>query len=370
MDHIQSGYTNPVQIFMPPDGLTDISTYLDPVKSYLYITSKSFMNREVTHTILNQLNQHQTIIYSDIPSNPELTLLEELKKQYSERSIDAIIAVGGGSVIDAAKVLSVTIGTDPNVSLKQFLLENNSAKLKRKVPVVAIPTTSGTGAEVTPFATIWDTPNRKKYSLSGPQVFPDYALLLPELTKTLPERITLFTALDSISHALESLWNINKTFYSEHFATESLSLSMESLPVILTDPMNGEGRKKLQIASTLAGLAISHTRTAICHSISYPLTTHYQVPHGLACSFTLVAMIDHYLSSTMSNHEVIMRQIQSLLQSLNLDKRINEYLNLKQAMALANEMYTPERAKNFSCQFLNDHLIRVLGRSFQGAGQN
>ena len=123
-------------------------------------------------------------------------------------------------------------------------------------------------------------------------LLPDKILLDPQLTLTLPRDITLFPGLDATSHALESIWNKNADRASNEIAYEALSLISKSLPQVLKRPSDLEARSSMQIASLLAGISINRTRSAIAHSISYPLTSRYSVPHGIACSFTLPYLID------------------------------------------------------------------------------
>ena len=152
---------------------------------------------------------------------------------------------------------------------------------------MAVPTTSGSGSEVTPFATIWDFKNKKKYSLCSKLIRPKQAILDYKLTMYLPKEITLYTGLDSISHCFESIWNKNANKKTISIATYSLKIALDALPKIMKNLENFEARRNMQISSCLAGIAISTTKTALAHSISYAFTTNYKVPHGLACSFTL-----------------------------------------------------------------------------------
>lgn len=178
-----------------------------------------------------------------------------------------------------------------------------------------------------PFATVWDHTANKKYSVTGDRTFPDYAILDPQLTLSLPEDETLYTALDTISHALESLWNKNRTVISETYALRALVLANEALPALLTAPEDLGQRERMQQASMLAGLAICTTRTAIAHAISYPMTLHYGVPHGLACSFTLPEILDSYLNSVTGEEERrVLEATRRVLGELNLRKGFSRLL--------------------------------------------
>lgn len=328
---------------------------------WLLVTTAGATHRGLTQKILDLLSQVQISVCDGIIPNPELDHLDQLTADYRPRHIGGLIALGGGSVMDAAKVLSVTLPSELEAPLATSLRESKGQEWSKNLPVIAIPTTSGTGAEVTPFATVWDQTEHKKHSVTGSLVYPELALLDPELTLTLPHDETLYTGLDAISHALESLWNKNKTPVSEASAWQALELANEALPIALKEPANLDAREKMQQASLLAGLAISQTRTAIAHSISYPLTSHYGVPHGLACSFTLPALIEEYLSKQQnSTHQQRLLEIQGMLKSLNIDARLDNYLNHKELVALAREMLNPERYANTSFECKIEHIIKSI----------
>jgi phosphonate metabolism-associated iron-containing alcohol dehydrogenase len=150
-----------------------------------------------------------------------------------------------------------------------------------------VPTTAGTGSEVTCWATVWDTHSGKKYSLSRPSLYPKHAVVDPTLMLGKPRQLTISTGLDALSHALESLWNVHVNPISTHHAVVAAREILNVLPQLIEDLQNVELRSRMAAAALSAGLAFSNTRTAIAHSISYPVTLHHGVVHGIACSFTL-----------------------------------------------------------------------------------
>lgn len=157
---------------------------------------------------------------------------------------------------------------------------------------------------------------RKKYSMTGMNIYPDAALLDPSLSLTLQYENTLISALDSISHSLESIWNINKTPISEIYARSALKMIIKSLPDLLENLSSINLRSQMQTASMLAGISISQTQTAIAHEMSYPLTLHYKVPHGLASSYFLIDLITYYLQQKPDTYfKIIMTEILNLLKN-------------------------------------------------------
>jgi alcohol dehydrogenase len=223
----------------------------------------------------------------NIGPNPDFIGLADSCRLYAAaaRPVEAIVALGGGSVMDAAKVLAAANGDFGRV--RRFLETGQGGDALGCTPIVAIPSTAGTGSEVTSWATVWDTERMKKYSLSRETLYPEVALVDPLLTTGLPHGITISTGLDALSHALESIWNVNANPVSSALAETAAREVMEALPLLALDLRNEALRARLARASLTAGLAFSNTRTALAHALSYHLTLHFGVPHGIACSFSL-----------------------------------------------------------------------------------
>jgi phosphonate metabolism-associated iron-containing alcohol dehydrogenase len=196
-----------------------------------------------------------------------------------------IIALGGGSVIDSAKVFAAAGGDFGNV--KTFLESQKGAEHLSAIPIIAVPTTAGTGSEVTCWGTVWDEANGKKYSLARPNLYPTHAVVDPRLMLGKPLLLTISTGLDALSHALESLWNVNNNPVSANHAVVAARSALDVLPRLVKDLGNIELRERMAMAALFAGLAFSNTKTAIAHSLSYPITLRHGVQHGIACSFSL-----------------------------------------------------------------------------------
>ena len=179
-----------------------------------------------------------------IKSNPSLNEIQKEIDKISSNNIEAIIAFGGGSCIDSAKVISAALSSelDPK-ELFQIIKDPNKYLIRSPIPICAIPTTSGTGSEVTPFATIWDVINKKKLSLQHNFLYPKYAIVDPELTYDLPYEITSSSGLDSLNQALESIWNLNKTPFSIFIASKSIKKSLKALKLLHKDLKNIAARK-------------------------------------------------------------------------------------------------------------------------------
>ena len=226
-------------------------------------------------------------VIDQVKPNPDFSALATACASLAaaNRPPKLILAVGGGSVIDTAKVVAASNGDFAVV--EQRLSSATAANDTVILPVIAVPTTAGTGSDVTCWATVWDTDRGRKYSLSDPALYPQHAVIDPELTLGAPAGLTVSTALDALSHALESLWNVNSNPVSANFAVIAARGILAHLPALVGDLGNLALRSRIAEAALFAGLAFSNTRTALAHAISYGVTLRHGVPHGLACSFTL-----------------------------------------------------------------------------------
>lgn len=293
------------------------SDFFKKTKEYFYLTN--LLKNKCKYKVLES-----------VPSNPSLDFIEKILNDEKDYNFKNIIAVGGGSVIDVSKILKISNLFDT----KKFLM--------------VIPSTAGTGSELTHFATAWDYRNHKKLSYENYNMKPDLIIFNPRILNSHDFKGILFPVLDSISHCLESIWNKNRTIDSENIALRVLRNYLELLPNIHTN-QSYHFHKKLQWNSFLAGYIISQTKTSIAHAISYPLTLKYQVPHGLACSFSLPSLIDYYKKKYQNSIHCteIFDDISDLLQELKLRDLLGEYLSHDQLLDCLDLPLEPSRMDNY-----------------------
>ena len=263
---------------------------------------------EQTNHFKRLKNDIETLFsYSDIEDNPSLESCQKAINAIRDIKPSIIIAIGGGSVIDTAKVIRASLYKDKNRIEELF----DSQKSVREIPqLIAVPTTHGTGSEVTMWATVWDKENKLKKSLSEVENYPTIALYDMALVQDLPVELSIITTLDALSHAFESIWNKNRNPISTQYAIQAIKLIYENINKISGD-ISKEIRRNLMMGSMYAGLAFSNTKTAAAHSISYPLTLRYNIPHGIACSMSLYILLK-------INSELIQKEIEDLLHILRL----------------------------------------------------
>lgn len=281
-------YRNPVEIIAGEDALASLST-LVANRKYAVLSYDAPVFEVYREQVENAVGYGPVSVITDIAENPDIEGLQGLIDRLSERveRPQVLIALGGGSVIDTCKVVSACIGD--NVGLRDLLVSKNV--VKDPIEYISVPTTAGTGSEVTCWATVWDPGNAVKHSLSDPALYGRAAVLDPGLTLSLPASITVSTALDALSHALESLWNVNRNPVSSLYAIRAAQLILAALPNAIESPHSFQAREALLHASLFAGMAFSNTKTSIAHNISYAVTLEKGLPHGVACSFTLPMII-------------------------------------------------------------------------------
>jgi phosphonate metabolism-associated iron-containing alcohol dehydrogenase len=283
-------YWNPVRIGFGPGQFDQVSAQIAG-RSYALVTygTDYFRGRS---TKLAATAGEPVVTIDNIDTNPDFKDLVESCRRFGAAATKpaVIVALGGGSMIDAAKVLAASGGDFARV--KRHLMERIPLDPATFLPIIAVPTTSGTGSEVTSWATVWDAAGSAKYSLAHPRLYPEAALVDPALTLGAPHGLTLSTGLDALSHSLESLWNVNANPVSANFAVESAREILNTLPHLLERLDDLDLRARLARASLFAGLAFSNTKTALAHNISYGITLRRGTPHGIACSFCLPQVME------------------------------------------------------------------------------
>jgi len=255
-------------------------------QNLIIVTSKGTVRRNNLEKVIDSSS-----IYYGIKENPTYEDCQVALDFIYNKNFDSVLAIGGGSVLDTAKVILAALKYN-QYNLATLLSFENEVKLKNKIPSIFIPTTHGTGSEVTKWGTIWDIRKGKKYSISNNNLYPDFALLDGSLTITLPIKVSVATTLDALSHSFEAIWNKNATFDSINLATEAISIIVKHIDSIINGNNTIVVKKQLLHASCLAGEAISLTKTAAAHSMSYPLTLFHNIPHGIAASFFINDFID------------------------------------------------------------------------------
>ena len=236
-----------------------------------------------------------THVFSDVTPDPTIQLAHKGLEQLRSFDADVIIAVGGGSPIDAAKIMWLMY-EQPDVSFEDIAMRFMDIKkrivkiepLGKKAMLVAVPTTSGTGSEVTPFAVITDEETNQKFPLADYALTPSMAIIDTELVMKLPKGLTAISGMDALTHALEARVSCMQSDYCNALANEAVSLIFKNLPECYKNgAMNENAREHMFNASAMAGMAFANAFLGLCHSMAHKLGGMYHVPHGLANSFLI-----------------------------------------------------------------------------------
>jgi acetaldehyde dehydrogenase / alcohol dehydrogenase len=269
-------------------------------KSAFVITYGSAASRGHLSAVLERLPADCRVeIFSHVGVEPDWNTIQKGIAMMNQSKPDTIIALGGGSVLDAAKIMRLFYDhQDLNLgevacNFLDFRQRMNEFPKEVHSQLVCIPTTSGTGSEVTPFAVFTDPNTGKKISLVDESLLPDVAILDAHLTRTLPVGITIDTAIDALTHALESMVSIMATDYTDGLALESMRLIFEALPEVVKDPNNVLWRHKLHNAACLAGMAIGNASVGINHGLAHSFGAAFDVPHGKANGVFLLSTLDY-----------------------------------------------------------------------------
>jgi len=235
------------------------------------------------------------VIFDDMEPEPALESADKGAEKAKEEGCDIVVGIGGGSAMDLAKAVAaiVTNGGRAADYLGLNLVPGPG------LPTIMVPTTAGTGSEVTFTAVFMRKEMKKKQGMNSPYLYPDLALLDPALTVSVPPEVTATTGIDALCHAIESYTSINSTPMSEMVSLEGIALIAENLRTCVHDPGNRDARSNQLLGSLYAGLGLANAGVTAVHSLSYPLGGSFGVPHGLANTLLLPAVMRYNLPGAL-----------------------------------------------------------------------
>ena len=312
-----------------------------------YETSGAHKFIEDSLSILNI----KTTRFCGFANNPNIV---DLKKGLAlTRSLDTsvIIAIGGGSVLDMGKLLRFFTTYDGEIFGGKYISNG------KKIPLIAIPTTAGTGAEATHFAVLYDEKG-KKHSIADSDILPDYAVIYPRLTYNQSQYVTACSGFDALAQAIEAYWNKNATAESDEYAVKAMNLIYPSLPIAVNEPIP-EARDKMAEGAYWAGRAINITKTTAPHAFSYPFTAHYGIPHGHAVSIVFPAVA----KLNLTKGDIPEEKKRILINILGLDGKVSEiigkYINNLGLTILSKEYDIEKILDGISLERLANNPVKI-----------
>ena len=246
-------------------------------------------------SFIHHLGLKESSSFYSFDPNPQIDDLKRGITLFCKGQYDLIVAIGGGSVLDMAKLISFFANQSGNI--EDIVVGKRNVE-SSKTPLLAIPTTAGTGAEATQFAVLYIDKN--KYSVEHPKILPDYVYLSADFSMSAPSYLTACTGADAFCQAFESLWSVNANIESEKYALKAIEIIWNNLPKAISE-IDPYAKEQLQEAAFLAGKAISITKTTAPHAISYAFTSYYGIPHGHAVALSMSFFLNHNYTLTVEN---------------------------------------------------------------------
>jgi alcohol dehydrogenase class IV len=281
----------PTQLIFGPGKLSTIGEEVRNLgKRALLVTYADNKQMDVIHQAVDLLKNAgvSTVLFAEAVANPTHTLINKGSQLARQEQCDVVIGLGGGSAMDTAKGIAVAAPEDVDI----WKIYEGTPINKESLPVVAIPTTAGTGSEATYYTVISNRELHRKEGFARPQFFPRLSIIDPQLTVSLPPRITAETGMDALTHAIEAYTSKLASPISDLFAAEAIRLVGLSLRQATRDGKDIEARSNMLLASTLAGIAITHADTCLAHVIGEAVGAVFNTPHGLSVSLALPAVME------------------------------------------------------------------------------
>lgn len=294
----------PTQLVFDNGAVEQIKQYVKG--NSLLIVSDSFLFKNGTaEKIAGFTGISKVAYFSDVEPNPSCQTIDRAAKVARENEVDVVIGLGGGSAMDASKMVACLV--DNPGSIFDYYSSGQSPLMPRKAQLICIPSTAGTGSEVTNIGVYTNKETGIKMPFASAYFWPDIALIDPELTYTLPTVMSATTGMDAFCHAIEAYWSINANPISDALSVSVLKLILENIETACKDPQNIDARKNMSLASAMAGISFSQTKTTAIHAVSFPLTTDFGVSHGMACCITLPAFTKFSYSGNQEKMDYLMK---------------------------------------------------------------
>jgi alcohol dehydrogenase len=289
----------PTRIVFGQKTINKINSFIPKETSkVLIVTDNAIAEKTDIISKVKKVLNFDYVIYQDTEENPSFKNVERGADIAKKNNVDFIIGVGGGSSMDAAKGIAI-LATN-----KGTLAEYISGKEieNAPLPIICIPTSSGTGSEVTPYAVFTDPDQEIKTAIAHDKIFPQTSIIDPELTYSMPEQVTVNTGLDALTHSIEAFLSTESFELNDQLAIQSIKIIIENLGNAAKG--KHEAMDKMAHASMLGGIAIAHASTILPHIMGYPLTVFHNIPHGKANAIILPAFLNYMKKNSTAKEKV------------------------------------------------------------------
>lgn len=326
-------YIQPVKIKFGKGKIAEIKTLAGEMKCKrgILVADPFFLKNGLADQILKKNDGILCSVFGDLSPNPDVEEVDACARLIQVQQIDFVAALGGGSAMDCAKAAATIALTGD--SIRKY--HGTGEKVPQEhLPMIAIPTTAGTGSEVTCVSVLTDHTGHKKSPIVSDGFYPEYAIIDPELTYTMPPKVTAGTGIDVLSHALEGYWSKGHQPICDACAVHASRLVFKYLYRAFQNPEDEEAREKMCEASVIAGLAFTLPKTTASHACSFPLTNIYHIPHGEACGLTL----DYFAKINQDAENGRVKEFAQKLGFENVEDMAEAIHELKESMGLRNDL--------------------------------
>lgn len=336
-------FISPQNIYFGCGKISVLTDLIKPYSSILIVVSKSAAKNKTIASILNNIqSSHKVVFFDKVSGEPTVKIINKCTQIARDNKVDLIISIGGGSVMDTAKAVA---GFAPNEGkLVDYIEGVGAGKQIENVPInhIAVPTTSGTGSEMTKNAVIMGIDTKFKRSFRHDKMVPMAAIIDPELTVTVPKSTTAYSGMDAITQLVESYISKKSNTFTDALALEGLQMAGKSLLDAYNDGYNIEARTNMAYASTISGMCLANSGLGAVHGIVAGLGAVMHVPHGMSCAILLphvikknapyirhksAALCSALTGSCTNNHknntEAIIKYVDNMVEKLNIPKDFN-----------------------------------------------
>ena len=343
-------------------------------RNVLLLSGKRVCNEEFYKSLDKLLKDSFNVInYTDIPTDPDILSIEKAVETAKNFNTDCVVAIGGGSTMDAGKVIAARLTNKKSVRKMRGLLKIT----KKPIFMIMIPTTCGTGSECTVASVVTDLERNEKYAISDPKLIPHYAVLDPKVLLTLPKSLIATTALDALTHAVEAYIGRSNTYETYLYARRAIVKIINNVETAYNNEKDLNSRQLLQYASYEAGIAFTKAYVGYVHAFSHAISAYYHLPHGYLNGIILPIVLEAYGKSANKklidlNHEIginssnpsdFIIKIKELLVNLNIENNLCDIIKdediPKMIKHIKKEVYPLYPVPRF---FSDEELLNIFNK--------
>lgn len=383
MKNVQFVYQMPIKVVFGLPFLKVLDKEISQFGSRaLIVTGKKFVFETGLLEKISKLlrkNDVQIIAFSKVGPDPSFETVSQGIELARKEKVDFIVAIGGGSVLDVAKLIAASY-TNPEIDPISHTEEGKVQSCmwrgkKESLNLIAIPTTAGSGSEVSKASVITDKKHRIKCSIKSPFFYPTLAIIDPALTTTLPNETTAFTGMDALTHLIEAYLSLGANPVTDTLAQEGIKMVVDSLPLAVQDHVNIQARTNMMLASMYGGIVDSNAGLGIDHVLAHIIGVWYDIPHGLACAIFLPYAIEcnsdarkskiKNLSKMFGGNNVV-QAVKLLTKKLQIPSSLNE-VNIPKAdlQKIAEKACENKAALAFNPKLLTvNDVNKILERAY------